>query len=276
MKNLIFTRYLYFKTEVINSLHWSLLENQYEESLYWTYEIYFSGFQEEIFSFTKEFYRRYIKELFPHYEVHIDKMHQEWTKAKNNHCIIGTIVKLLSNSKKSITNSLRIRQNIKTTDAIISNMPFEIKHLSPEDIHKYHTLKLTKKMRNWSFLDNVACKYYIRRLMCSDLDIAYPYVESINFDDWLYYASFTPIWKQRIVKFNGKVDYNEHTVSFDNEEFYNIYDYEPDEQSKELKTMLWSNGLESYVNLSISEFSKKYGCDNIYKKHTILLSKQNT
>jgi hypothetical protein len=68
MKNPIFTRYLYFKTEVINSLHWSLLEHQYEESLFWAYEIYFSGFQDEIFSFFHEFYKIYQKEIYPEYE----------------------------------------------------------------------------------------------------------------------------------------------------------------------------------------------------------------
>lgn len=277
MKNPIFTRYLYFKTEVINSLHWSLLDHQIEESLYWAYEIYFSGFQDEIFSFLHEFYRMYQKEIHPEYDYRISKLYEEWVETKKDHCIIGTVVKLISDGKLSITNMLRRKQNVKVykhpIETKIENEFVEINRLLPEDIHKYHTLKLTKSMRNWSFLDKVACKFHIRRIMCSDLSIVHPLVDSFNFDDWLYYASFTPIWRQRISKFKGKIDDINNTVIIEDEEFNNTYDYEPDEQSKELKQMLWCNGLEIYENLPISEFCKKYSNDNVYRK-CVLLSRQ--
>jgi hypothetical protein len=53
---------------------------------------------------------------------------------------------------------------------------------------------------------------------------------------WEYYASFSPLWNQRIASFNGIVDHNATRVIFEDddlmEEFYRSYGYEPDEQSK--------------------------------------------
>jgi len=63
--------------------------------------------------------------------------------------------------------------------------------------------------------------------------------------DWLYYASFTPIWKKRIIAFNGFICHKEKKILFMEsdtdceavkdaddwlDEFYDSYGYEPDEQ----------------------------------------------
>ena len=58
-------------------------------------------------------------------------------------------------------------------------------------------------------------------------------------DKWLYHASFSPIWFDRIKEFKGYVDYEKCLVNFTDieleEEFYNNYGYEPDEQQLEVK-----------------------------------------
>jgi hypothetical protein len=134
-----------------------MLEKQYDESLYWIYELYFSGFQEETFSLMYEFYIMYSQEIYPQYGRFIEKLCQEWKVNKVDHCIIGTILKLLLESNVSLTNMLRIKQNIHTVNPIDDTV-FDTKRLTPAEIHKYHTLKLTKNMRNWNFLNRVACK----------------------------------------------------------------------------------------------------------------------
>ena len=270
--NPIFTRYLYFKNEVVNSLLWSMLEKQYDESLYWIYELYFSGFQEDSFSLMYEFYLTYSQEIYPQYDGFIDKLYQEWKLNKRDHTIIGTIVKLLVESNVSLTNMLRIRQNIKV-DKPVDDAEFDTARLTLTEIHKYNTLKLTKNMRNWSFLNNVACKYCIRRVTCDELSISYPIVDAINFDNWLYYASYTPIWNTRIKKYSGVIDHETRTVSIENEEFYENYDYEPDEQSGELKKMLWANDIKHYEKMSLVSFCNKYGDNNVYRKINIFVSR---
>jgi hypothetical protein len=53
-------------------------------------------------------------------------------------------------------------------------------------------------------------------------------------NNWLFYASFSPIWFERINNYNGSIDYTSKKIEFKNEdlmeEFYSQYDYEPDEQ----------------------------------------------
>jgi hypothetical protein len=54
---------------------------------------------------------------------------------------------------------------------------------------------------------------------------------------WLYYASDSPFWKEKIEKYRGikndekrEIQFNEDNDDFD--DFYNLYNYEPDEQKK--------------------------------------------
>jgi hypothetical protein len=55
---------------------------------------------------------------------------------------------------------------------------------------------------------------------------------------WLYFASFSPIWNERIQRFCGYVDYNKKEVKFiyesDYEKFYNLYNYEYDEMGRNI------------------------------------------
>jgi hypothetical protein len=53
-------------------------------------------------------------------------------------------------------------------------------------------------------------------------------------EKWLYHASFSPIWFDRIKLHKGYIDYVNCVVHFTDsdleETFYSNYDYEPDEQ----------------------------------------------
>ena len=50
------TRYLYSRIEVKQSLFVSLLQRDVEQALFWGYELYYSGFQEETFEFVLDIY----------------------------------------------------------------------------------------------------------------------------------------------------------------------------------------------------------------------------
>jgi len=60
-----------------------------------------------------------------------------------------------------------------------------------------------------------------------------------DYDNWVYYASFSPLWKKRIERHNGIILQEEQTIHFENEEdevvFYNYFNLEPDEQSLEIE-----------------------------------------
>lgn len=56
---------------------------------------------------------------------------------------------------------------------------------------------------------------------------------------WLYHASKSPLWKERIELYHGDIMEDEKKITFKNddleEEFYQNYGYEPDEQKKEIQ-----------------------------------------
>jgi hypothetical protein len=79
-----------------------------------------------------------------------------------------------------------------------------------------------------------------------------------DYDNWLYNASNTPIWKKRIARYKGTIDTVNQTVCFENSEneegFYNMYNYEPDEQSRQTQNKWFG--------------TRKYETwDHIYEKH---------
>ena len=53
----IFTRYLYYKNDVVISMIVCILKKDIEQSLFWGYELYFSGFQEEVIEILLNVYR---------------------------------------------------------------------------------------------------------------------------------------------------------------------------------------------------------------------------
>lgn len=57
--------------------------------------------------------------------------------------------------------------------------------------------------------------------------------------NWEYYASFIPLWKERIDKFQGSINHTIKRIEFIEDDcleaFYDAYGYELDEQSKEVQ-----------------------------------------
>jgi len=96
------------------------------------------------------------------------------------------------------------------------------------------------------------CTLSVFSLKRDKIDIRNAYL-----NNWLYYASFTPIWLERICFYKGSVDHIKQKVIFetddDEEEFYKYYGYEPDEQKVEVQ------------NKSIQKIEKKNDLLKIYK-----------
>lgn len=90
----IFTRYLYIKDEVRVALLVSIL-NKSEKSLFWAYELYYSGFDAELFTFLWKIYFDFYYTLNPGFYKYFIKKQKEWSKVKDSfekHKTIGVIV----------------------------------------------------------------------------------------------------------------------------------------------------------------------------------------
>lgn len=89
--DLVFTRYLYIKDEVKVALLLSLLNNKKEDAIFWTYELYSSGFKQETFKYIWQIYYDFYATLNPTFEEYFIKKHSEWVNSLNDD-IIGLIV----------------------------------------------------------------------------------------------------------------------------------------------------------------------------------------
>jgi hypothetical protein len=72
-KEIIFTRYLYEKAEVEISLFLSLLSKKEEEALFWGYELYYSGFQNDLIDQLWKIYYDFYASLNPGFYTYLSK-----------------------------------------------------------------------------------------------------------------------------------------------------------------------------------------------------------
>lgn len=313
---MIFTRYLYIKDEVQIALATSILQKS-EESVFWAYELYYSGFKEETFELLWRIYYYFFASLNPSFETYFMKKHKEWTTRTSGELdyYVSLIVNnLLSRSynidvfmlekinlyleteddeneePRTITNLIETKNyselmkrlltenNDQTNKAILDEaskyfgkkitttaqkytpvkicakiLGFAHQQISgkkeknfyatvkPEDVVMYETISL-KTVRPYKILQ-IAClfsidKYNYLSLFDTDRDKEPRYIHMYHVN-WLYGASYSPIWAERISVYGGTPNHTVKRVCFQTEDseeaFYESFGYEPDEQKIEVQ-----------------------------------------
>lgn len=267
------TRYLYDRRYVEQSLLASLANHDRDQSRFWAFELYHSGFQEATIQLLIEFYYRLYVNRYPNLEEFIVRQLNGWDDDKD--WIVGTIIENFIIRKPDIelynaSNPWieRIRQ-IKTVDEgyllldefcgsdvlrnslHVDNCPSSLNlfkyacisriertvHCNDRRVFVVLSCSDVLQYRNRPFVQGKGWK--ILRRVCRFPVYDLSYAEGICYPDenWLSTAYKTPIWKRRIRKYGGKLI--EGTVVFDNEEteteFRSWYDLEPDEQPLAVK-----------------------------------------
>jgi hypothetical protein len=258
---LIFTRYLYSKEDVVRSLFIALLNKKTDEALFWAYEIYYSGFQHEIMEIILRMYNEiYEKRNSKQFYEFIMKQYGKWLDNNDDDTIIGTIVWNLSNSTYDLTqfieNYFTIKLNIMRTNGTKKR---KLRLIFKEtDIEKYKTIETSEPGKAWKILPH-ACKYSIHPEIRSLFQINNVDFRKDYCENWLFYAARSPIWCDRIISCGGFVMDNEKVNVVDEdkaEEFYQLYNYEPDEQPREIQEK--SIGNCDIAQMSIEDFIAKY------------------
>ena len=84
--------------------------------------------------------------------------------------------------------------------------------------------------------------------------------------EWLYHASATPLWANRIFKCGGAIDVSKKQVTFNDankeESFYELYGLEPDEQPMEVQNMCLAPINRETHGLKL--FCKQFGGLNVF------------
>lgn len=313
---LIFTRYLYIYDEVRIALLISLL-NQSESALFWGFELYYSGFENELFDLLWKIYYMFYFTLNPGFQEYFMKKQTEKEVCGVPKLISAIIENLMyrpsncdvfymtsfhqSNFDADYGETIQVILLSKTCKNIDNMVVSFLQDCFLDDSKKSYYLKKWKQastsVTNIDRMKIVASAYLIHifslkqaltlgknmflsqreedlsvyeTMLYTDerttkrayriLPLVYKYsideenylslfplernrVENIKdcyWYHWEYYASFSPVWKERIEKYGGVLNEERKRVIFEDgsdeeEEFYKNYNYEPDEQKMEIQ-----------------------------------------
>tara|TARA_X000000950_G_C13813402_1_gene618640 strand:- start:349 stop:1197 length:849 start_codon:yes stop_codon:yes gene_type:complete len=268
----ILTRYLYNKTEVKHSLFLSLLDHNIDESLFWGFELYYSGFEEEAFVFLQKIFEFVYEEVNNGLSEYVEQTIINWNQ-KNEPIYFANLVATLSTRKYDLTKFCKLYLKVSGIQNTTERKNFRIS-LKESDIEKFNNYSDTPQRMTLK----TKCIYKIRKEANKLFNIDLPEYEKIKNNyhcHWLYFASKSPVWSERIAQFHGKLNENKKEIEFQNddylESFYVLYNYEPDEQSIDTQTKCI--GIENEIQLSIKDFCSKYNF--ILKTKKFALSKNS-
>jgi hypothetical protein len=91
--------------------------------------------------------------------------------------------------------------------------------------------------------------------LTTDVDFKEQYI-----NNWLYHASFSPLWRERIQEFHGIIDHVSQNVVFPDDDcfddFYSLYGYDTEEQPLEVQRK--SLGIGNERQMTIQDFIETY------------------
>ena len=264
------TRYLYSRIEVKQSLFISLLQKDVSQALFWGYELYYSGFQEETFDFIKDIYQEIYEKLNPDLKNFIDKTIMEWNECDNDDkdCNLGSIIYTLSQREYDMIDFVKskISYNItKDTPTVECNMPLCISTMLPEHIDKYKTYIVSTENGEKAYGVLSTLKLYPiikdhNTLFNTQMPEVFSKIYHDTLEHWLFYATRSPVWLQRIEEHNGTIDDENQKVVFENDDdesaFCELWDYVPDELPSNIQELSLGNGKEK--QLTMKQFCKKH------------------
>jgi hypothetical protein len=264
-RTVVLSRYLYSIADVKQSLFLSTLEHNSEQSMFWGYELYFSGFQEEAFDYLLEIARILFQIDYLDCNEDNDMIDLVcyckylWDLSPDeSHHLLGNCISTMCSHNHNLAPFVEkyFQKNIEKQEYLPENTYIR---LQTEEIEKY-----TPEYSNIPLYTTLqhARKYVVNRTYSQLFQIYIPENQNhIYFDNWLYHASFSPLWSERIYEYGGMIDEENEKIIFDTddleEEFYNKWNYDPDEQSLETHQKAMGNPVDSQKDLET--FCNQYG-----------------
>lgn len=239
----IFTRYLYDVSCVKLSLEGALLDCEVEEALFWAYELYHSGFQEDAWAVVRDVYSRHYRALNPRYEKWLNQFYGEWVERNAPQLADeGNQGPGLSSAPPEIAKAQTTERDCLLGSAVHTLAIRNWRERKPEKyviICKYD--KNTTEMppnQAYKYLEEVS-RFGVRRLEDSETTPSdRRRREAYLGGNWLYYCRKSPVWLKRILDARGRIDDVNKTVAFESDDdleaFYDVWGLEPDEQCVEM------------------------------------------
>ena len=240
----ILTRYLYIKEDVWASLMMSVLNKDVDQTLFWVCEMYYSGFEEELAEYLIVLYVEFFRSKNPRLEPILRKMAASISEGA--HIAATMAVNMTAAPRKFVVQDFTVKRA--DTEVGCLDETRVIIRISPDALLKYHNvLKNDDIGLPARKILQKACTYSTRKDLVELFQSSHnniPHAKLCEYHrtdhNWVYFASFSPIWANRIAEYDGVIDNENCRVDFPNddcmERFYEEYGYEPDEQRMETLT----------------------------------------
>ncbi|MDC1151176.1 hypothetical protein OAS95_01230 [Pelagibacteraceae bacterium] len=258
------------------SLFISLLQKDISQSLFWGYELYYSGFQAETFDFVNDIYQEIYEKLNPDLKAFIDRMISEWSKCDNddNDCNLGSIIYSLALRDYDIVafTKTKLSYNITNDTPDITDTPLCVCTMLPEHIEKYktHIVSTETGEKAYKVLSTIQLYPIIKdhnNLFDTQMPEDFKNIYHASLETLLFYAARSPVWLQRIEEHNGTIDTDNMKVVFEDDEdevkFCELWDYEPAELPSNIQEL--SLGTDKEKQLTMKQFCKRHNYTVISK-----------
>lgn len=238
----VFTRYLYEYLQVKYNLLEALLDGEGDEALFWAYELYYSGFQENVWEWLHKIYYKRYQATNPRFERWLNQFYEEWKNPPANEsdettkrdCLLGSVVYSLA---------IQDWQEVVSQKYVViyrEDMPasYNVEDVDEEIIPRPLQTEAPKAPA-YRYLEKV-CHYSVREETIKATEDLYTtsIKDAYLGSNWLYYCRKCPIWEERIRVGKGIIDDATKTVAFESDDdleaFYRLWGFEPDEQCKEM------------------------------------------
>jgi len=262
---MVLTRYLYIKEDVLASLCFAILDKQCDEAVFWTCELYYSGFEQDVADYLMATYREMFRSLNPRLGPFLETMHRRCMEGAE---YVATIARNLAAPARKYDVTAFLAHDVDPPICPTScDRKFYIT-LRKTDIEKYKTVECNDPRQVLA----QGCVFPIRKYGMELFECRHRSKSDQDWTDlltehrtkWIYYASFSPLWARRIAEFGGIVDHNRQTVDFANDEdedaedrFYEIYGYDLDEQTETVQGRILH--LAPTKQMTKQQFCTNYG-----------------
>lgn len=174
-----------------------------------------------------------------------------WFKLTNQSRLIKDYLNAIASSYNSVSNKIillaHILSVVSKNKKLIKGKNFYM-IVEPEDVIQYETIESSDALESYRILRNgcicgIDDQKYLNLFKLERYKVTN--LLDIYNDKWLYHASFSPIWFDRIKIYKGYIDYEHKEVKFISEDleenFYRRYGYEADEQPLNVKNKSITN-----------------------------------
>jgi hypothetical protein len=208
--------------------------------------------------------------LNPKLVLFIEKLLVKWSNDKTLDWTIGSIIATLINREYNVNYFVQRYFGVKCNESTVNHNPLYkfLITLNENDIVKYKTI-------DTGYADTIlnrGCKYAVHKEYNNLFEANVPSRETLReiyYYHWLYYCLDTPIWRQRIFTYKGRLNHDLKKVEFDDEDnlqgFYDKWGYYPDEQPVAVGKNVFGCSIDDR-QLNVMEFCTRYNATPIMKK----------